>query len=109
MCSTPRILPDSLRGSQIKANKGEVIIKTNEAAPRVRVFPVPQCNPRVVNIHLAKHGDLARTLAESLRDTVLAAWVARLKGYRDSRPYRFLVEMEDALANSPSAPPRSPR
>jgi len=75
------------------------------AAPKACVVPLPQFNPRVVNIHLAKHEERAQTLAESLRATVLAAWVPRLKGYRNGRPYRFLVEMEDALASPPSPPP----
>ncbi len=75
------------------------------AAPRVRVVPLPQFNPRVVNLHLAKHDERARKLEAALRGTVLAAWVERLKGYRNGRPYRFLVEMEDALATPPSSPP----
>ncbi|MCY2928586.1 MAG: hypothetical protein NTV86_03665 [Planctomycetota bacterium] len=61
------------------------------ASPWTRFLPVPQFNPRVVNIHLAKYARRAASLRSTLAGMPLAAWMAHLQGLNVENAWRYLA------------------
>lgn len=66
--------------------------------PATRVVSLPQFNATVVNTHLAKNARRAKKLARDMSGTPVAGWIGNLTGYGDGAAWRFLVEMEERIA-----------
>lgn len=64
------------------------------ATPYTRFLPVPQFNPRVVNIHLARFDDATRAIAAHSAGTTVDRWMSELKGFRLSNAWRYLAMLE---------------
>ena len=76
----------------------EMQVAIRAVAATAEIVALPQFNPRVVNIHLARHAERARELETELNGTPVASWIARMQGYAQGTPYRFLAEMTALLA-----------
>ncbi|HOE12054.1 MAG TPA: hypothetical protein PLQ35_15175 [bacterium] len=69
------------------------------ASPFTRFIPAPQCNPRVVYIHLAKHDHAARVLQQRVQGTTLAEWMQNLVGFNENKAWRYIAMLDGLLKN----------
>lgn len=63
------------------------------------VVPIYQFNATIVNCALAKHDKAAKKLAKELAGTPISDWIDQLRGYTPGYPYRYLVELTNALGD----------
>ena len=67
------------------------------AAPRTQFLPAPQCNPRVAKDHLGHCEADAKSLRNSLQDTVLGDWVAHIQDFEGTGAWRYLGCLTELL------------
>ncbi len=68
------------------------------ACPGAKFIPVPQCNSRVVNIHLATFDRQGLKLRDQLANTPLSAWMNNLCGFTVPNAWRYLALLQTLIS-----------
>ncbi len=68
------------------------------ASPRTQFLPVPQFNPRVVNIRLRKYDRGVVTLLRRYAGMPIEEWMANVSGYRERNAWRYLAMLHKLTA-----------
>jgi hypothetical protein len=70
---------------------------------RVTIIPVPQCNARVINIHLQRHDDAIDLLQQTHAEAPWRSWIEDLPAQMRKHYWRYLVAVRDAAKREPSS------